>query len=72
MSKMKQYIDLMTPLKAYEKGREDAGYDEYKRGIREVVEWLLSEGGFPWEMDEYPNRIKPWQAKLKEWGIKND
>ena len=41
----------------------------FKAGIKEVVEWLLSEGGFPWDMDEYPERIKLWQAKLKEWGL---
>jgi len=41
----------------------------FKAGIKEVVDWLLSEGGFPWSMDEYPKRIKRWQAKLKEWGI---
>ena len=41
----------------------------FKAGIQEVVDWLLSEGGFPWSMDEYPERIKLWQAKLKEWGL---
>ena len=38
-------------------------------GARKVVEWLLGEGGFPWSMDEYPERIGRWRAFLKEMGI---
>ena len=76
MSKIKQYIDLMTPMEAYQKGREDAGYDEYKRGIKEVVEWLNSNPVFMQNSTlgiKTPIAVIPeWQAQKKKWGIKND
>jgi len=33
MSKIKQYIDLMTPMEAYEKGREDAQEAVYSESV---------------------------------------
>ncbi len=67
MSKMKQYIDLMTPMEAYQKGGEDAGYEEYQRGIRAVVDIVdpIIEC-----LDASVQR--KWQAWKKKWGIKND
>lgn len=71
--------DTTTQLeKAKQAGYEEAINDKAEFGLsvheaailvgrREVVDWLLSEGGFPWSMEEYPERIKKWQAKLAEW-----
>ena len=85
MSKMKQYIDLMTPMEAYQKGydkgQEDvctvSVSDIYEKGVqqgrKEVVERIE-----PILLDEKQRmgrkliNITNEIAKLKEWGIKND
>ena len=86
MSKMKQYIDLMTPMEAYQKGydkgQEDvctvSVSDIYEKGelagIKKVVDWIQGHEKSTC-MDclcAYDFREDEWQAKLKEWGIKND
>ena len=70
MSKMKQYIDQMTPLEAYQKGYEaleELGYEEYRRGIKEVVDIVdpIIEC-----LDASVQR--KWQAWKKKWGINSD
>ena len=85
MSKMKQYIDLMTPMEAYEKGYNKAMAqladmtEECKQmGRQEVVEWV-EENGDEDELecaDTMPLKVfavelSRWQAQVKEWGIKN-
>ena len=73
MSKMKQYIDLMTPMEAYEKGYNKAMAqladmtEECKQmGRKEVVEWLQLHPYYKRMFGESPFE---WQAKLKEWGV---
>ena len=55
----------------YNRGAGAQAEISFKAGYKQgrVVKWLLSEGGFPWSMDEYPKRIGIWQAQLKEWGL---
>jgi len=68
MSKIKQYIDLMTPMEAYQKGQEDVCtvsvsdiYEKgYKQGVREVVEWV-------WEDLKWSSAFR---EQVKKWGIK--
>lgn len=55
----------------YKQGAEDnykAGQDDYKAGIKEVVEFVESTG----EMHHTSKIAKEWQAQLKEWGIDED
>jgi len=72
---MKQYIDLMTPMEAYQKGYDKGQEDVctvgvsdiYEKGelagIKKVVEWTAREFGVDWSHEK---------EQLKEWGIKNE
>jgi len=79
---MKQYIDLMTPMEAYQKGY-DKGQEDVctvsvsdilekgvQQGRQEVVEWVEENSKEPICLGA-SFRAK-WQAQLKKWGIKND
>jgi len=70
MSKIKQYIDLMTPMEAYQKGRNDAmnadeeswcdGYDKgYKKGQEDVCTVSVS--------DIYEKGYKQGIKEVVEW-----
>lgn len=55
-----------VPRRYYEEKIGEAKDVAYKRGIREVVEWLNEYFmGEPWMTEDDPE----WVAKLKEWGL---
>ena len=85
MSKMKQYVDQMTSMEAYQKGYEKGQEDVvtisastiYDNGVmqgrKELVEWVEENR---WKSvflaGDVLLGVEEWQAKLREWGIDGD
>jgi len=79
MSKIKQYIDLMTPMEAYQKGYDKGQEDVctvsvsdiyekgYKQGVKEGVEWLYGKCDCPNRSNTTNMSIKSKETRIDCW-----